>query len=129
MTGRLSFAAKPIRLLLAATFLVWWSYPVAAQVSEADVRASIEREFGVEVLKIDETESDGGQAYVVTVMNPGGDFNSAFMVSRLLVDRQTGRLISQFRHRAAGYDLSGAADNITDENVGVGMRRDSMQAR
>ena len=36
------------------------------------------------------------------------DFNDAFRVATIAVDAETGKLISQFRHLASGYDLSGA---------------------
>jgi hypothetical protein len=39
-------------------------------------------------------------------MSPGGNENSAFQVSRLAVDPDTGRLVSGFRHRRSGYDYA-----------------------
>ncbi|HYH40314.1 MAG TPA: hypothetical protein VD860_18985 [Azospirillum sp.] len=77
-----------------------------------EVKRQIETEYGVTVLRVrDLTRGDGSPAYAVTVMNPGGDRNSAFEVSTLEVDARTGRLVPQFRHAADGYTASGAARN------------------
>lgn len=108
-------------LLLAAALAV----PAAAQTAPAEqtqtaapavpaksvdeVKRLIETEFGVTVLRVRPTErEDGSPAYAVTVMNPGGDRNSAFVVSTLEVDARTGALIPQFRHAADGYRSSDA---------------------
>ena len=45
----------------------------------------------------------------MTIMNPGGDFNEAFQVNTLLVDADTGNLVSGFRHLPSGYNASQAA--------------------
>jgi hypothetical protein len=67
---------------------------------------SIERQFGVKVLKISKTTFAGKSVFLLTVMSPGGNENSAFQVSRLAVDPDTGRLVSGFRHRRSGYDYA-----------------------
>ncbi len=83
----------------------------SAAVSSDQVKRNIEARFPVQVLKIREATIDGHNAFVVTVMNQGGAFNEAFQVNTLVVDAETGKLVTQFRHRASGYDLSGAARN------------------
>lgn len=103
--------------------------PAAAEVSANDVKAAIETEFAAEVLEIVETEGPAGPAYLVTVMNSGGNFNSAFRVTQLMVDRRTGRLLSSFRHLAAGYELSGTATFGTGEGHGEAVRRRSLEGR
>ena len=40
---------------------------------------------------------DGRAVFLVTVMNPGGDFNEAFQVTTLAVDVETGKLVSGYR--------------------------------
>lgn len=103
--------------------------PAAAQVSGDEVEAALEKEFDVEVLEIVETEGPAGPAYLVTVMNSGGNFNSAFLVTRLMVDRRTGELLSSFRHLPAGYELGGSATFGTSESRGESMRQRSLEER
>jgi hypothetical protein len=54
------------------------------------------------VLRVREALYDGRSVYIVTVMNPGGDFNEAFQVNTLMVDRRSGKLVSQFRPAMSG---------------------------
>ncbi|PWC43485.1 PepSY domain-containing protein [Azospirillum sp. TSO22-1] len=84
-----------------------------------EVKRQIEKEYGVTVLRVrDVTREDGSLAYAVTVMNPGGDRNSAFEVSTLEVDARTGKLVPQFRHAADGYTAS--TDGRYDPNRSTG---------
>ncbi len=104
-------SGRPAFLLLAAAVLaamVAGRPSAAAGVSEQQVRANIAKVFGVRVLKVRRTRVAGKDAYLVTVMNPGGNFNEAFQVSTLAVDADTGRLIPAFRHRASGAVMSAA---------------------
>ncbi len=78
--------------------------PAVAAMSADQVRANITKAFGVKVLRTRPGQADGRRVYVVTIMNPGGDFNTAFQVNTLIVDADTGKLVSGFRHRASGYD-------------------------
>lgn len=80
-----------------------------AAMSEAEVRRTIERQFGVKVLKIQNTQFAGKRVFLLTVMSAGGDTNEAFQVNRLAVDPETGRLVSAFRHRTSGYDYAAGA--------------------
>ena len=81
--------------------------PAVPTKSVDEVKRRIETEFGVTVLRVRPMErEDGSPAYAVTVMNPGGDRNSAFAVSTLEVDARTGALLPQFRHVADGYSSS-----------------------
>jgi len=74
-----------------------------------EVKRQIEKDYGVTVLRVREgTREDGSPTYAVTVMNPGGDRNSAFEVNTLEVDARTGALVPQFRHAADGYSASDA---------------------
>ena len=82
--------------------------------------------FGVDVLKVTAAEYDGRPVYILTVMNPGGDSDGAFQVTRLMVDRSTGELVPQFRHEAGGYRLPGGA-GPNDAIDGRSIRRRSLQ--
>ncbi|WP_431855895.1 PepSY domain-containing protein [Azospirillum sp.] len=84
-----------------------------------EVKRQIEKEYGVTVLRIrDLVREDGSPAYAVTVMNPGGDRNSAFEVSTLEVDARTGTLVPQFRHAADGYTASSAGQHDPNRSTG-----------
>ncbi len=83
-----------------------------AAMSEDQVRAAITRDHGVEVLRIRADTLDGRAVFLVTVMNPGGNFNEAFQVNTLAVDAETGRLVPQFRHNPSGHTFSGTLWNI-----------------
>ena len=106
-------------LLLGAVFAGYLaSAPDAMAASKEQVRSSIEKTFGVKVLRIRDMLSEGRAAFAVTIMNPGGNFDEAFQVNTIVVDRATGKLISQFRHRGAGYDLSNTLDRNTSRAGG-----------
>ncbi len=86
--------------------------PAAAAMSADQVSAKITKAFGVKVLRARRGQADGRRVYVVTIMNPGGDFNTAFQVNTLIVDAETGKLVSGFRHRVSGYDPNPAPSFI-----------------
>ncbi|WP_421710408.1 hypothetical protein [Algihabitans sp.] len=82
------------------------SVPVAAlAVTQEEAAALVAERYGVEVLRTQAGNVDGQRAWLVTVMEPGGTSNSAFRVTRLAVDRETGDLIPAFRHGRSGYQL------------------------
>lgn len=89
---------------MALTVCVWTMAPdtAIAQMSEQQLRAGIEKAYGVRVLKMKPAMVAGKQAYLATVMNPGGAFNEAFQVNTLAIDAATGKLLPGFRHKAAG---------------------------
>ena len=102
---------KHLMVLVAGTALVGFALQPATAgaqggVTKESVEQSLEESYPVQVLKIVEGEIDGTAAWIVTVMNEGGDFNSAFQVTTLAVDRQTGDLIPSFRPGASGYQGS-----------------------
>jgi len=108
---------SPRRLALAASVAIVAALAAAPSAwaqgvkSAEEISAAVAQEFGVEVLRIVAADADGRPAYRVTVMNPGGDSDGAFQVTTLVVDAETGGLIPQFRHKAAGYELPGASAN------------------
>ena len=66
------------------------------------VSTAIAAEFGGRVLKIRKSRLDGAPVFLVTVMNPGGDFDEAFQITTMAVDVKTGKLVSGFRHLSSG---------------------------
>jgi uncharacterized membrane protein YkoI len=85
---------------------------------EDEVRRLVQEGLGVDVLSAELVERDGQPVYALTVMNPPGNYNAAFMVRTLLVDGATGGLLGEVPHtpraaaphpdsRAAGPDDSG----------------------
>ncbi len=103
---RLTQSVAAAALVLVAVLAA--SGPARAALTAEQVAQQIAEAYGVRVLKIAPTEIDGRAAFRVTVMKPGGNANDAFRVTTLAVDAETGKLIPQFRHRASGYELSGA---------------------
>jgi hypothetical protein len=108
-----------MRFLLAALAvctLATLGRPAEAAMSAEDIGKAIAALFGVEVLRVVPAESDdGGAAYRVTFMNPGGDFNEAFQVNTILVDAVTGAPIIQFRHLPSGTRNADAATYDTSQ--------------
>lgn len=96
----------------------------SAAVSESEAAKMVERTFDVEVLRTRAGQIDGHGVWLLTVMNRGGDFNTAFQVNTLAVDRDTGKLVPAFRHRESGYDLPGA-ERRDDK---VGLRPDALRS-
>ena len=111
--------------LAAALALTVLSGAAGAEVkSPAEIAAEIEKSRGVKVLKLQETTVEGRTAYIVTVMNPSGDSNSAFQVERILVDAETGAALPTLRHGPTGLSLvAGPEFKPTYEGDGPTMRR------
>lgn len=104
--------SKSRALLLAAALFVlilqvfFTPQPAWAAMTEAQARAMVESTYGVRVLKSERSTLYGKTIYLLTVINPGGNDNAAFQVTRLAVDPISGRLVSGFRHRTSGYDYA-----------------------
>ena len=82
--------------------------PARAEVSADAVKTQVEEAYGVKVLRIAKATMDDREVYRVTVMYPGGNYNTAFQVNTILVDVATGKEISTFRHLPSGHQRSGA---------------------
>ncbi len=99
-----------------------------AEMSADEVASAIAEAYGVTVLRVVPAKEDGRSAFRVMIMNPGGDFDEAFQVNTLLVDAESGKLVSGVRHRASGYEASQAASFETNRHApdslswGVGWR-------
>jgi hypothetical protein len=114
--------AQALAVALLAGLVV--SGNAVAQVTDQEAKRQIEESYDVEVLGVREGEIDGRAVWLVTVMLPPGDYNTAFMVSNLAIDRQTGDLVPSFRHRASGYDLPGVL-----RSGKAGLRPDAVRSR
>lgn len=123
------FRVSVLTALILAVAVVLPANPATAQtlMSEAAARTALEEEFGVQVLRIDAGEQDGVPVFVVRVMNPGGNFNEAFQVTVLVFDRQTGKLVPQFRHEPSGVRDTAGAPNDANDNSGPILRRESVR--
>ena len=88
--------------------------PATAAMSAAEVKAKVVEAYGVEVLKVRRAALDGRQVFLVTMMNPGGDFNEAFQVSTIAFDVDSGEPVSGFRHRPSGIDANQAPSYRAD---------------
>jgi hypothetical protein len=111
--------ALAMALLAGSVF----SGSAAAQVTEQEAKRQIEETYDVEVLAVREDEIDERAVWLVTFMVPGGNSNSAFMVSSLAVDQETGDLVPSFRHNASGYELPGGLRGDK-----AGLRPDAMRS-
>ena len=88
----------------------WLGAADAAPLTADKVSAAVAERYNVTVLRATPTTIGDRPAYVLAVMNPGGDDNGAFKVTTLIVDAETGALVSQFIHLPAGYDLPAPSD-------------------
>lgn len=95
----------PALFLAAGLFLASSVVPARAAVSEAEAARLIAERYAVEVLKVRAGERGGRKVWLVTVMQPGGNRNSAFQVHVLAVDRESGELVPSFQHHSSGYTL------------------------
>lgn len=118
-----------LAVLVAAQLAGAASAAAQPLMSEADARAAVERDYGVNVLGIrEDTTTEGDPVFRITVMNPEGNYNEAFMVTTLLLDRRTGKLVSQFQQGAQGAKLPPAPDRGTESNTGPEMRRETFES-
>jgi hypothetical protein len=113
-------------ILVAAAVLLLLGLS-AGQADAADpdtVAVDVAHRYGVTVLRVTPTTENGRPAFSILVMNPGGDDNGAFKVTTLMVDAETGQLISQFAHRPDGYQLPSPSDRTPPpDDSGPAIRR------
>ncbi len=91
--------------------------PASSATSADQAGKSVAKTFGVRVLKVKPATFDGRKVFVVTVMNPKGDFNEAFQVSTVMVDAATGKLVSGFRHLSSKQNSNQAPSYIPNRQV------------
>lgn len=129
------FGAGHVRVMLAVAVVAAGAVTCAPAVwaqsliTETDARHKIEERYSVEVLQVEESERDGVPVFVIRVMNSAGNYNEAFQVNVLVMDRRSGKLVSQFRHTATG--VTGVADGprAVEEDIGPALRERSTQER
>jgi hypothetical protein len=97
-----------MRILLATAALLL-AAGAASAASPEEVKERIEKQYGVQVLKVTPTDLDGKKVYDLRVMRKDGG-NGAFGVTSLAVDAETGQLVPAFRHKASGYALPDAVE-------------------
>ncbi len=86
--------------------------PAEARMTKNQVKQALEKAYPVRVLDkyIESATFDGRPVYYVKVMNRGGNFNAALMITTLVVDADSGKLLSVFRHKNSGYVLPDGGD-------------------
>jgi hypothetical protein len=89
----------------------------AAAMTAQEAEAMVADRYEVEVLKVEPGRVDGRSVWMVTVMEPGGQSNSAFRVARLAIDRSSGDLVPAFRHDSSGYDVPESGGRFTRDIV------------
>jgi hypothetical protein len=95
---------------------------------EDQVRTLVRERLGVEVLKIEAVESERGSAYAVTVMNPPGNANGAFLVDTLVVDGATGEVLGRvLRRPRLASDLAAPSGQADFDGGGLEIRRRSLR--
>jgi len=87
----------------------------------------VEDSLGVEVLRTELSERDGQPVYAVTVMNPPGNYNAAFMVRTVLIDGTTGGIVGEVPQvpRTAAPDLAAGGATSGFDGGGLEIRRRS----
>lgn len=111
LAGCLAFAASAVPA------------PAQAQISRDDAARRIESDYNVQVLRVRPGDIDGRAVWLVTVMNPGGDYNEAFGVTTLALDQADGTLVPAFRHGPTG--ARGLDDSV---DTRIDRRPSSMQS-
>jgi len=83
-------------LVVAAISALTGSLSLASEtLSEADVRSIVEQQRRGDILNVEQQQINGRMAYVVTIMNAGGDANDAFQVYTLVIDAESGTLMPE----------------------------------
>lgn len=76
--------------------------PAMAQIAEDQAAARIEKEYDVKVLRVRPGEVDDVPVWMITVMQQGGNYNTAFQVTTLAMNRANGELVSSFHQGTHG---------------------------
>ena len=108
--------------LLAGLGLSVAPRPSWALMSEAQVRAAIENDYDVKVIKITPGIDTERVVFYVRIMYNGGNFNTAFQINTIVIDAETGKRIAQFRHGSSGRTLPGNFDSIPNRQLTDALR-------
>jgi hypothetical protein len=87
-------AAGVIGALIVAGLI---ASPVMAAMTADQIKKQVESVSGGKVLKIVPREIGTHKAYAVTIMNSGGNTNSAFQVYTVIVDAENGTIVPDYR--------------------------------
>ena len=94
--------------------------PALAEISQDQAARQIASDYNVKVLRVKPGRIDGRAVWLVTVMNPGGNYNEAFQVSTLAVDQADGHLVPSFRNGPGETEgAAGAVDTQIDRRPTV----------
>jgi len=93
-----------------------------AAMSQAQVRAAVEKDYDVKVIKITAGVASNRPVFYVKIMYKGGNFNTAFQVNTIVIDAKTGKRVSQFRHKSSGRSLPGTYDNVPNRQTTDALR-------
>lgn len=95
-----------LAMVLATAMLAFSAQVSLAQISQDQVTQQLENTYGVKVLRIQPIENRKKAAYAVTMMNPAGNVNEADQVNTIVVDRETGKPLSQYFEEPNGVHLA-----------------------
>jgi hypothetical protein len=109
-------------VFLTALLVAALPAPSLAAMNQAQVRAALEKDYDVKVLKITPGADAKRRVFIVKIMYNGGNFNTAFQVNTIVVDAETGKRISQFRHGPSGRSLPGTFDSVPNRQRADALR-------
>ena len=110
-------------IILAVFALFAFVQSVEAAMTKGQVKAATEKTYDVRVLKINPDKKDGKDVFIVKVMYNGGNWNTAFQVNTIVINANTGKRVSQFRHQSSGRSLSGNYDAMPNRQPPDALRR------
>lgn len=91
--------------LMAGALLLGAATNAEAAMSQKEIAGKVEKEFGVQVLRVEPMAEDGKNMFAVTVMSPPGNRNSAYQVNTVVIDAATGNLVIRWGHGPSGHYL------------------------
>jgi len=113
---------NPILIGVISILLCGISANADAAMSKRAIQAKIEKKYDANVLKMFIGNDLGRPVYFVRVMFKGGNYNTAFQVNTIVIDANTGKRLSQFRHGPSGRQLSGAMENSPNKQSPAALR-------
>ncbi|MEX2629941.1 MAG: hypothetical protein WD341_08380 [Tistlia sp.] len=116
MTRRPAPTLAAFALLMLAT-----AATPAAALTQQEAETLVAERFGVEVLKARPGYLAGRLVWLVTVMNPGADSNSAFVVSTVAVDEETGEPVLDFERIETGRPAAAGPPVTRQEAPATGL--------
>jgi len=94
-----------------------------AAMTQSQITAAIEKLYDVRVLKIYADKENDKSLFRVKVMYNGGDWNTAFQVTTIVIDAETGERVAQFKHQSSGRSLPGNYDSMPNRQPPDALRR------